>query len=136
MGSELHAVWAALCSGVGSGFLGDRVMCRGTVAVLTGVVCVGLVVTAAGQSVGIGGLEDLARLKAGRTMRSSSSDGKPVGKAADLYNTSVKTEEHLLAAVPLEAGEHVLGFRNVGAHRESKGYFFGLDGFLTALRKR
>ena len=61
-------------------------------------------------------------------------DGKPLGKPINLYNQTTTVREHLFAPTALEAGKHVLTFKNHGKDAASKGYFFGLDGLLPTKR--
>ena len=57
-------------------------------------------------------------------------DGKPVGKAVNLYSPTIKGEEVRLVIPPLKAGPHILRFANQGKDPGSGGYFFGLDGYM------
>lgn len=61
-------------------------------------------------------------------------DGSPLGMPIDQFSASDTTEEKLLPERAFTSGEHTLTIRNVGKNAESKGVFFGLDGFL--LQKR
>jgi len=61
-------------------------------------------------------------------------DGKPLGRPIDLFNPSVVVNEHYLGPGMLQAGPHTLRVVNQGKAAVSKGYFFGLDGFLLTPR--
>lgn len=62
-------------------------------------------------------------------------DGKPLGKAIDLYAPEVvPTARLVLGIADLAAGKHALEFRIAGKSPASTGYHFGLD-CLTAVRR-
>ncbi len=61
-------------------------------------------------------------------------DGQPIGGPFDLYHPTVKPIDRFIVGKELEPGPHRLTFRNGGRHPQSRGYFFGMDGFLVLPR--
>ena len=64
-------------------------------------------------------------------------DGKPLGGALDLYNSSVVQREFYFETGPIEAGTHTLRFVNQGKNPKSAdaadpnlGFYFGFDAYL------
>ena len=57
-------------------------------------------------------------------------DGARLGSPVDLYSPTVASKDKIVGPVELTAGSHALTLRNVGKNADSKGYFFGMDGFL------
>jgi hypothetical protein len=58
-------------------------------------------------------------------------DGKPVGEAVDLYSATIMPMEKVFRVGNLSAGQHVLRVVNQGKNAESKGFYFGLDGWTV-----
>ncbi|MCS7224826.1 MAG: DUF2961 domain-containing protein [Armatimonadetes bacterium] len=61
-------------------------------------------------------------------------DGVALSRPLDLYHPTVEPREYFFLGRELEAGKHQLTFRNKGRNPASKGFFFGMDGFLLVRR--
>ena len=57
-------------------------------------------------------------------------DGKAIGGALDLFSKDIVIKEYHLRTGALAPGSHTLSFVNKGKAEASKGYYFGLDGYL------